>query len=123
MASKSPPDISIVVPVHDEEGAAAALAMEIAAAFEGAAHEIIFVDDASRDGTRAALTALKDRLPQLRVLAHAGNAGQSRALRTGILAATATVIGTAITDSSVSMAPAQVTGEVNPVSGPAPACQ
>ena len=58
-------------PVHDEEGAAPALAQEIAAAFEGVAHEIIFVDDASRDGTRAALPALKARLPQLRVLAHA----------------------------------------------------
>jgi dolichol-phosphate mannosyltransferase len=108
MASKSAPDISIVVPVHDEEGAAAALAMEIAAAFEGAAHEIIFVDDASRDGTRAALTALKDRLPQLRVLAHAGNAGQSRALRTGILAATATVIVTLDGD-----------GQNDPADGPA----
>ena len=32
---------------------------------------MIFVDDASRDGTRAALTALKAEIPQLRVLAHA----------------------------------------------------
>ncbi len=94
MASNSPPDVSVVVPVHDEEGAAPALALEIAAAFESVPHEIVFVDDASRDGTRAALTALKDRLPQLRVLAHASNAGQSRALRTGIVAAKGAVIVT-----------------------------
>jgi len=88
------PEVSVVVPVHDEEGAAAGLAREIAAAFRGARHEIIFVDDASRDGTRAALAALKRELPQLRVLAHEKNAGQSRALRTGILAARGPVIVT-----------------------------
>ena len=67
----STPDISVVVPVFDEEGAAPALAREIAAAFAGRSFEVIFVDDASRDGTRAALKALSGEIPQLRVLAHA----------------------------------------------------
>lgn len=88
------PDISIVVPVFDEEGAAPALAREIAAAFAGRDFEIVFVDDASRDGTRAALAALKAEIPQLRVLCHARNSGQSRALRTGILGARAPVVVT-----------------------------
>ena len=88
------PEISVVVPVRDEEGAAAPLAREIAAAFAGRAVEIIFVDDASRDGTRASLLALKAELPGLRVLAHQANAGQSRAVRTGVLAARAPVIVT-----------------------------
>ncbi len=86
------PDISIVVPVHDEEGAAPALAREIAAAFAGRAFEILFVDDASRDDTRAALKALSVEIPQLRVLGHRVNAGQSRAVRTGVLAARGAVI-------------------------------
>jgi len=94
MAPNASLEVSIVVPVHDEEGAAPVLALEIATAFDGVAHEIIFVDDASRDATRAALVALKDRLPQLRVLAHGRNAGQSRAVRTGVLAARAPVIVT-----------------------------
>jgi glycosyltransferase involved in cell wall biosynthesis len=81
------PDISVVIPVFDEEGAAPALAREVAGAFAGRSFELIFVDDASRDGTRAALTALKREIPQLRVLAHARNAGQSRAIRTGVLGA------------------------------------
>ena len=88
------PRYSIVVPVFDEEGAAAALALEIAAAFAGEAFEIIFVDDASRDGTRAALADLQPGTPELRILAHARNAGQSRAIRTGALAARAPVIVT-----------------------------
>ncbi|MCR5877660.1 glycosyltransferase family 2 protein [Phenylobacterium sp. J367] len=62
-AKSSAPLISVVVPVFDEEGAAPGLAREIAAAFEGRNHEIIFVDDASRDGTRAALGALKTEIP------------------------------------------------------------
>ena len=88
------PDISVVVPVYDEEGAAADLAREIAAAFADRAVEIIFVDDASRDGTRAALKALCAEIPQLRVLAHRNNSGQSRAIRSGVLAARAPVIVT-----------------------------
>nr|MEA2797783.1 dolichol-phosphate mannosyltransferase [Phenylobacterium sp.] len=90
----SPPSISVVVPVFDEEGAAPALAREIAAAFKGRNYEMIFVDDASRDGTRGALKALTAEIPQLRVLAHRRNSGQSRALRSGILGARGEVIVT-----------------------------
>lgn len=102
------PDISVVVPVFDEEGAAPALAREIAAAFDGRAVEIIFVDDASRDATRAVLAALKPDLPQLRVLGHRRNSGQSRAIRTGVLAARAPVIVTLDGD-----------GQNDPADGPA----
>jgi glycosyltransferase involved in cell wall biosynthesis len=94
MESAMTPEVSVVVPVHDEEGAAAVLAEEIAAAFAGRAHEIVFVDDASRDRTREQLAALKARLPQLRLLAHRRNAGQSRAVRTGVLAARGDIIVT-----------------------------
>ncbi len=90
----STPDISVVVPVFDEAGAAPALAREIAQAFKGRAYELIFVDDASRDGTRAALKALSTEIPQMRVLAHRRNSGQSRSIRSGILAARGAVIVT-----------------------------
>lgn len=88
------PDISVVVPVFDEAGAAPALAREIAAAFAGRNIEILFVDDASRDDTRTLLAALRAEIPALRVLSHGRNAGQSRAIRTGVLAARALVIVT-----------------------------
>ena len=88
----SAPDISVVVPVYNEEGAAPALAREIAAAFVGANAEIVFVDDASRDATRAALTALAAEIPALLLVTHARNAGQSRAIRTGVLAARAPIV-------------------------------
>lgn len=88
------PDISVVVPVHDEEGAAGPLAREIAEAFAGRAFEMVFVDDASKDGTLAELRALQAELPTLRVLGHGSNAGQSRAVRTGVLAARAPIVVT-----------------------------
>ena len=88
------PDFSVVVPVYNESGAAPALAREIAASFGDRAYEMIFVNDASRDDTLAELTALKAELPQLRVLSHGRNSGQSRAVRTGILAARAPIIVT-----------------------------
>ena len=92
--SSKAPDFSVVVPVYNESGAAPALAREIAAAFGDRAYEMIFVNDASRDDTLAQLTALKGEIPQLRVLSHGANSGQSRAIRTGILAARAPIIVT-----------------------------
>jgi dolichol-phosphate mannosyltransferase len=88
------PEFSIVVPVFNEEGSVADLAREIASAFDGLAYEMIFVDDASRDGARAALVALQAELPALRVIGHARNAGQSRAIRTGVLAARGAIVVT-----------------------------
>lgn len=94
MNSEAPPEISVVVPVHDEAGAAVALAREIAQAFAGRSYEMIFVDDASRDSTLAELRSAMADLPTLRVLAHADNAGQSRAVRTGVLAARGAIVVT-----------------------------
>lgn len=87
-------EFSVVVPVHDEAGNAANLAREIAAALEGRSYEMIFVDDCSRDDTRGELAALKAELPALRLVGHRSNAGQSRAVRTGVLAARAPIVGT-----------------------------
>ena len=102
------PDISVVIPVFDEEGAAPTLAREVARAFAGRSYELIFVNDASRDSTRAALLALRGEIPQLRVLSHAKNAGQSRAIRTGVLGARGAVIVTLDGD-----------GQNDPADGPA----
>ena len=88
------PEVSVVVPVFNESGAAPDLAREIAAAFVGESVEILFVDDCSRDDTRERLAALKTEIPTLRLLAHSTNSGQSRAVRTGVLAARGDIIVT-----------------------------
>jgi dolichol-phosphate mannosyltransferase len=88
------PEISIVVPAFNEAGAIEDLIAEIAEAFDGRPFEIIVVDDASCDATRAVLIALKAERPALRVLGHGRNAGQSRAIRTGVKAARGAIVVT-----------------------------
>ncbi len=87
-------EFSVVVPVHNESGNVEGLIEEIAEALDGRAYEMVFVDDASPDNTRAVLAGLKSRFPQLRVLSHRKNAGQSRAIRSGVQAARGRIIGT-----------------------------
>jgi len=86
------PALSVVAPMFNEEGGAALLVREIAAALNGVEHEIIIVDDSSTDATREALREAQLEFSQLRLLVHERNAGQSRALRSGVLAARAQVI-------------------------------
>jgi len=87
--------ISVVVPVKDEAGNVGPLAREIAAALTARpGHEILFIDDGSGDDTARALTALKTEIPQLRVLRHHRNLGQSRGIRTGVQAARGDMIVT-----------------------------
>ena len=86
--------LSVVVPVKDEAGNVGPLAREIAEALSSErGYELIFVDDGSSDGTASELLALRPALP-VRVLVHARNLGQSRALRTGISAARGELIVT-----------------------------
>lgn len=78
-------DVSVVVPVFNEAGNVKPLAEEIHAALDGRLRfELVFVNDGSRDGTAAEMLGLLHRLPRTRVVNHAGNYGQSAALRTGV---------------------------------------
>lgn len=89
------PELSVVVPVKDEVENAVPLLNEICAALRGkASFEVLFVDDGSSDGTPDALAAARKTSPELRVLKHTKNSGQSRAIRTGVMAARGTLIAT-----------------------------
>jgi dolichol-phosphate mannosyltransferase len=84
----STPELSVVVPVFNEQDNVAPLVGEIVAALRGRIpFEIVYVDDHSRDGTLAALQRLKQDVPELRVLRHVNQSGQSTAVRTGVKAA------------------------------------
>ncbi len=87
-------ELSVIVPVHNESGNVEALIQEIVTALDGRSYEVLFVEDASTDNTRAILLELKERVPTLRVLTHRHNAGQSRAIRTGVEAARGRIIAT-----------------------------
>ncbi|HEY0368375.1 MAG TPA: glycosyltransferase family 2 protein [Chthoniobacterales bacterium] len=77
------PDVSVVVPVFNEEENVGILQDELERALAGIDYEIIFVDDGSCDGTIARIKT-SDRV---RVLPFAQNAGQSAAMFAGLHAA------------------------------------
>ncbi|GJD36720.1 glycosyltransferase [Methylobacterium aerolatum] len=86
--------LSVVVPVKNEAGNIAPLVAEIERACAGLAFEAVYVDDGSTDATPAALEAARDGRPWLRVLRHGASAGQSAAVRSGVLAARGGVVAT-----------------------------
>ena len=89
------PQLSVVVPVHNEEDNVAPLVAEIVAALRGRCDfEIVYVDDTSRDATLQRLRELQATTPELRVVRHVTNAGQSTAVRNGVKAARAPWIAT-----------------------------
>jgi dolichol-phosphate mannosyltransferase len=87
--------ISVVIPAFNEEGNIGRLIAETFAQVpESALGEVIVIDDASDDGTGAEIKGLLGQYPHLRYLRHGQRAGQSAALRTGVLAARYAVIAT-----------------------------
>lgn len=91
----SGPDISVVVPVHNEAGNVAELTAEIVAALRGrTSFEIVFVDDGSTDETGDELVRLAALYPEMRPVAHDRKSGQSIAVSSGARAARGATIVT-----------------------------
>lgn len=88
-------ELSVVVPVHDERDNLRGLIEEIVRTLDGRLpYEIVYVDDASTDGTLAALRELMREFAPLRVMSHRRRCGQSTAIRTGVRAARAEWVAT-----------------------------
>jgi dolichol-phosphate mannosyltransferase len=90
------PEIAIIVPVYNEEDNVLPMAREVSEAMKsiGRPYELVFVDDASTDGTWKKIEAARRDFPAVRGLRHAVNSGQSAALWTGITATTGGIIAT-----------------------------
>ena len=87
--------ISVVIPAFNEVGNIGRLVEETFARVpDSALGEVIAVDDGSDDGTQAEIRGLLSRYSRLRYLRHGRRAGQSAALRSGVLAARFPVIAT-----------------------------
>ena len=82
----TPPDVSLVIPVYNEEEVLAALFARLYPALDalGRSYEIIFVDDGSRDRSVAMLREQFERRPEVtRVVLFSANFGQHRAILAG----------------------------------------
>ncbi len=86
MPPQMPPDLSVVVPVHDEQEAIAPFlaALGPVLAATGLDHEIIFVDDGSRDETVRAVELAAARDPAVKLVCLSRNFGKEAALTAGL---------------------------------------
>ena len=80
-------DISVIVPVMNEQGNIRPLIDETVEALQGRDFEIIYINDGSDDGSADELAKAQADLPMVRVLTHQKRAGQSAAIRSGLLRA------------------------------------
>ncbi|OGO90971.1 MAG: hypothetical protein A3F10_02065 [Coxiella sp. RIFCSPHIGHO2_12_FULL_42_15] len=77
--------LSIVIPVYNEEANILPLLTEIRETLQTVfPYEIIFVDDASEDTTRAVIERASTEVREVRLLRHTHNRGQSAALVSGV---------------------------------------
>jgi dolichol-phosphate mannosyltransferase len=83
------PEISIIVPLFNEEDNVPILQDEIEAALAGRDYELILVDDCSTDATRSRIR----RTDRVRTIEFRKNAGQSAALYAGMRAARGEFVG------------------------------
>ena len=123
MTSPDPPEISLVIPVYNEEENLPVLDGEIRAAMQtaGRPYEVIYVDDGSLDGSPAVLRGLAQADPHIRILRQRRNSGQSAALDAGFRFARGGVVVTL--DADLQNDPADIPrlleriGEFDVVSG------
>ncbi|GEO13201.1 glycosyltransferase family 2 protein [Microvirga aerophila] len=89
------PRISVVVPVKNEALNILPLVEEIERACAASGpFEVIYVDDGSTDATVEQVTSARATRPWLRLVQHQESCGQSAAVRTGVLAASGSIIVT-----------------------------
>jgi len=80
-----PPELSFVLPAHNEAQNVPAMAAALSAAVAPlGSHEIIFVDDGSTDGTLAEIKAVAQHDPGVRYVSFTRNFGHQAALRAGL---------------------------------------
>lgn len=90
------PDLSVVVPLYNEEPNVAELHRELTAALGawGRPYELLFVDDGSTDGTFPVLQELQAGDPRVRVVALRRNFGQTAAFAAGFAHARGRMVAT-----------------------------
>ncbi len=90
------PDLSVVVPLYNEEPNVAELHRELTAALGawGRPYELLFIDDGSTDGTFPVLKELQAGDPRVRVVALRRNFGQTAAFAAGFAHARGRMVAT-----------------------------
>src|SRR5262245_51879270 len=93
----SAPDLSVVLPAHNEAGNIARMCETLAGILAsqvgpGGRFEIVFVNDGSQDDTLAVLRQAAERHPEVRYVSFTRNFGHQAALRAGLRASRGTAV-------------------------------
>jgi undecaprenyl-phosphate 4-deoxy-4-formamido-L-arabinose transferase len=117
LAEVEPPDISLVVPVYNEQASLEEVYRQSIEALEGLGrpYEIIFVDDGSTDGTWKVLERLHAGDAQLRAVKLKRNFGQHPAMHAGLVRARGDIVVTM--DGDLQNSPADLPQLVAAVQG------
>jgi glycosyltransferase involved in cell wall biosynthesis len=84
--------VSVLIPVYNEAGTIDEIIRRVGAANAlGLKIQIVLVDDASTDGTGAALSRYKGK-PEFTVISHSTNRGKGAAIRTALAEATGDIV-------------------------------
>ncbi|MCZ6688646.1 MAG: glycosyltransferase [Planctomycetota bacterium] len=90
-------ELSLILPCYNEAGILEQSVQEILSTLDSAAirHEILFVDDASRDGTTQVIRRILRANPErsMRLITHSVNRGRGRCVTEGIRSAVAPLVG------------------------------
>jgi glycosyltransferase involved in cell wall biosynthesis len=87
-------DISVIIPVYNEEKNVSILMDKVihASGLVGKEWEVIFIDDGSIDGTFSELKKIKEKIPQVKIIHFGINAGKAAAYTAGFQLASGNVI-------------------------------
>lgn len=103
-ASEAPtqPELSVVIPMYNEEEGIQGTVQEMSAALSAAGldYEILLVNDGSTDGTESVCRDLIAPRPRVRLLSYSPNVGRGRALRTGLRHARGEILASTEADLS-----------------------
>ena len=107
IAAEHPPELSLVIPAFNEEHRLPPFLQTVRPYLLGVfgdSHEVIVVDDGSRDGTARVVEEAGRAWPQLRLIRHEVNVGKGRAVRAGVLASRGELVLFADADGSAPIA-------------------
>lgn len=94
--------ISVVVPCHNEETNILPLVQSLRGYYDDYLHEIVLVDDNSRDRTAEVIQQLGQEDPRIKLVRRSMPNGVGRALRDGLAAAAAIIFFSWIATSNTS---------------------
>lgn len=100
------PEISVVIPVFNSEGNLGPLCAQIAAALAGLRHEVILVDDRSRDRSWEVIVEIAGRVPEVSGIRLRKNSGQDHAIMAGLRSARGDYV--VIMDDDLQHSPADI---------------